>query len=200
MDEIIRRLLRYRMCLEKFKELDFETVYSYTLGKESGVSAELVRKDFSKFHISGNKKGGYNINDVLDTINSIFNKDEVQYFIIIGSGRIGEALINYKGFDKYKIKIAGIFDINPVKLKNKYNVSIYPMEKMREIIAKYNVRIAVIAVPEVAAQEVCYNLLECGITGIMNFSQVILKSSDNINIYNVDLISVIEALMYHSKN
>lgn len=199
-DENIRRLLRYRMCLEKFKKLGLKTAYSYTIGKESGMSAEQVRKDFSKFKITGHKKGGYVINELLDSINDIFNKDEVQYIIIIGSGNIGEALVNYKGFEKHNIKIAGVFDIDPVKLKKNYAIPIYPVEKMREIIAKFKVKIAVIAVPEVAAQEVCHDLLEYGITGIMNFSPVILKSPDNINIYNIDLIPVLEALRYHSDN
>ena len=199
-DESIRRLLRYRMCLEKFKKLGLETAYSYTLGKESGASAEQVRKDFSKFKIAGHKKGGYNINELLNTINDIFKKDEVQYIVIIGSGNIGEALINYKGFEKHNIKIVGAFDINPVKLKKNYTVPIYPVERMPEIIKKYNVKIAVLAVPDVVAQEVCHDLLECGISGIMNFSPVILKSPDHINIYNIDLIPVLEALKYHSDN
>jgi redox-sensing transcriptional repressor len=199
-DESIRRLLRYRMCLEKFKKLGLETSYSYTLGKESGVTAEQVRKDFSKFKITGHKKGGYNINELLETINEIFNKEEVQYIVIVGSGNIGEALVNYKGFEKHNIKIAGVFDIDPVKLKKTYTIPIYPVERMKEIITEYQVKTAVLAVPDVAAQEVCHDLLECGITGIMNFSPVILKSPNNINIYNIDLIPVLEALRYHSDN
>ncbi len=199
-DENIRRLLRYRVCLEKFKKYGLETAYSYTLGKESGVSAEQVRKDFSKFKISGHKKGGYNIDELLDTINNIFNKEEVQYIIIVGSGNIGEALIKYKGFAKHNIKIAAGFDIDPAKLKKNYEVPVYSMDKLKEIIDKYSVKIAVIAVPAVAAQEVCYDLVECGITGIMNFSPVILKSPNNVNIYNIELIPVLEALRYHSNN
>ena len=197
-DEKIRRLLRYRICLEKFKKFGLETAYSYTLGKESGVSAEQVRKDFSNFKICGHKKGGYNINELLDTINGIFNKDKVQYIVIIGLGNIGEALIKYKGFDKHNIKIAGVFDINPVKLKKNYKVPVYSMDMLDDIVKKYNVKIAVIAVPALAAQEVCHDLVECGITGIMNFSPVILKSPDKINIYNIELIPVLEALRYHA--
>jgi len=40
------------------QELGFETVYSYNLGRETVVSPEQVRKDFSQFGIKGNKKGG----------------------------------------------------------------------------------------------------------------------------------------------
>ena len=196
----IRRLLRYRMCLEKFRRFGWETTYSYTLGKESGVSSEQIRKDFSKFKISGHKKGGYNINEILDKINQIFKKDVTDYIIIMGSGNIGEAIINYTGFQKHNIQIAGVFDIDPKKLKKKYRIPIYKTDMLKEIIDRYNVKIAVIAVPAIAAQEVCYELVECGITGIMNFSPAILKTPDNVNVYNIELIPVLEALIYHSNN
>jgi redox-sensing transcriptional repressor len=188
------------MCLEKFKRFGWETTYSYTIGKESGVSSEQIRKDFSKFKISGHKKGGYNINEILEKINQIFKKDVTDYIIIMGSGNIGEALINYSGFDKHNIKIAGVFDIDPIKLKKKYEIPIYKTDMLKEIIDKYNVKIAVIAVPAIAAQEVCYELVDCGITGIMNFSPVILKTPETVNVYNIELIPVLEALLYHSNN
>lgn len=197
--ENLRRLLRYRMCVEKFKDFGLEKIFSYMIGKETGVSAEQVRKDFSKFEIKGNKKGGYNINDLLGKINNIFKKDETQNIVIVGVGNIGKALIQYKGFDKYNIKIIAAFDIDPVLLKKEFNVPVYPMDMLSEIIQKFKVKIAVIAVPEPAAQEVCYSLLGSGITGIMNFSPAILKVPDTINIYNVDLMSVLEALLYHSR-
>ena len=57
------------------QELGFETVYSYNLGRETGVSPEQVRKDFSQFGIKGKKKGGYNINELLVTLSEIFRKD-----------------------------------------------------------------------------------------------------------------------------
>ena len=68
------------------------------------------------------------------------------------------------------------------------------------MIEKYNVKIGVLAVPGAAAQEVCYDLVNYGVTGIMNFSPVILKFPENVNVYNVELIPVLEALMYHSSN
>lgn len=198
--EEIRRLLRYRICLEKFKRFGWETTFSYTIGKESGVSSEQIRKDFSQFKIEGHKKGGYNINEILHKINQIFGKDITNYFVIMGLGNIGEALINYPGFDKHNIKIAGAFDIDPVKIKKKYKVPIYHMDMLPEIVKKYNVKIAVIAVPAIAAQEVCYYLIDCGIVGIMNFSPVILKTPETVNVYNIELIPVLEALIYHSNN
>ena len=115
----VNRLLRYRSVLIKMQDLGFETVYSYNLGKEAGVSPEQVRKDFSQFSIKGKKKGGYNINELLFTINNIFRKDEVQHVILVGLGNIGTAIQQYRGFKNRMIQIVASFDIDPSKTRKK---------------------------------------------------------------------------------
>ena len=123
--DTIRRLLRYRMCLEKFKRFGWETTFSYTIAKESGLSSEQIRKDFSKFKISGHKKGGYNINEILDKINQIFEKHVTDYIIIIGSGNIGEALINYNGFEKVDTDFYLRLCDSKIKLKEERVSNVY---------------------------------------------------------------------------
>jgi len=101
------------------QELGFETVYSYNLGRETVVSPEQVRKGFSQFGIKGNKKGGYNINELLITIREIFRKDELQKVIVVGTGNIGNAVLQYKGFQKNMIELVAAFDIDPAKYRKK---------------------------------------------------------------------------------
>ena len=68
----LKRLFTYRICLIGFKRKGFDRIFSHNLGEEAGVTAEQVRKDFSVYKIKGNKKGGYNINDLLNAIDEIF--------------------------------------------------------------------------------------------------------------------------------
>ncbi|MES0489491.1 MAG: hypothetical protein ABUK01_05820, partial [Leptospirales bacterium] len=90
-----------------------------SLGREIGVTPEQVRKDFSQFGIKGKRKGGYNINELVFTINGIFRKDELQRVILIGMGNIGNAVLQYRGFSKIMIQIVAGFDIDPSKYKKK---------------------------------------------------------------------------------
>ncbi|MFH0760453.1 MAG: winged-helix domain-containing protein, partial [Bacteroidota bacterium] len=116
----IRRLLIYRLCLIRFKELGFKKVYSYNLGLEAGVSAEQVRKDFSQCGIGGNKKAGYDIESLLISLNEKFNLDEVRNIILIGMGNMGKALTHYN--DHYigtNVFIVAAFDIDPAKQNRK---------------------------------------------------------------------------------
>ena len=96
----IMRLLKYKNALKRMKSFGFIKAYSNNLGDAIGISAVQVRKDFSLFSISGNKKGGYIIDDLLDRIDDILGKKVSHSIILIGYGKIGKALVNYRGFEK----------------------------------------------------------------------------------------------------
>jgi redox-sensing transcriptional repressor len=197
----IKRLLLYRLCLVKFKEMGFKKVYSYNLGHEAGVSAEQIRKDFSHFKITGNKKGGYDIDSVLEKLNFIFRKNELQKVIIVGMGNIGRALSHYEcGFTERRQYIVAGFDIDPVKIKKTYNVPVYDMQSMTEYIKTNIIQIAIMAVPSISAQEVCTDLVEAGIKGIMNFSPVLLQVPDTVIVNNINLCDELEIVIYTAVN
>jgi len=194
----INRLLQYRLVLIRLQELGFDTVFSYSLGREAGVTAEQVRRDFSDFGIKGNKKGGYNIDELLSSLNKIFRKDEMQKVILVGLGNIGTALVQYKGFQRNMIHIEAAFDIDPVKYKKKLNVHVYPMDRLDAVVRKCGFKIAIIAVPGVAAQEVCDRLVDAGITGILNISPKILKAPKKVVVHNLQIGTALESLIYQA--
>ena len=193
----IRRLLLYRLCLVKFKEMGFKKVYSYNLGHEAGVSAEQIRKDFSQFGIRGNKKGGYELDNLLDKLNSIFKNNERQKVIIVGMGNMGRALSHYEcGFTERKQYIVAGFEIDPVKIRKTYNIPVFRMSYMDDFIKENDIGIAILAVPAISAQEVCSNLVNAGIKGIMNFAPVILQVPEDVTVNNVNLCDELECVMY----
>lgn len=194
----IKRLLEYRQCLKQLELLGFKKVYSYTLGERVGVTAEQVRKDFSLFGIRGNKKRGYVINELLITINDIFKRNEIQNVIIVGMGNIGKALIQYENFKKNNINILAAFDIDPAKHIKKFGITVYPLDKLPSLIKEYNVITAIIAVPDIAAQEICNLLVSNGIKGIMNFAPVVLQVPDEVTVNNINLGNELEGLIYEA--
>ena len=70
------------------------------------------------------------------------------------------------------------------------------IREAREIIDRFCVNTAIIAVPHIAAQQVCDKLVEYGITGIINFAPVILKVPEHIIINNIHLSDEIESVIY----
>lgn len=194
----VKRLLQYRLCLEKFKELGFTRIYSYNLGNEAGVSAEQVRKDFSNYGITGNKKAGYEIDFLLDILNRLFGMDKTQNVILVGMGNMGRALANYNNrFITQHVYIHSAFDVDPSKQNKKTGIDVRPMSMIPDIVARNKITTAIISVPAIAAQEVCNLLVEIGIKGILNFAPVVLKAPEHIIINDINLSIEMEAIIFY---
>ncbi len=192
----IIRLLRYRMVLIRMQDLGVDVTYSYNLAREIGVTPEQVRKDFSQFGIKGKRKGGYNINELLFTINGIFRKDELQGVILVGLGNIGNAVLQYRGFGRIMIQIVAAFDIDPAKYKKKYSIPVYPMEKLDEVVNNLGVITAILAVPAQVSQEVATRLVNSGIKGILCFAPTHLKVPPDVTINTICISHELEYLIY----
>ena len=192
----IVRLSRYKNALYRFKALGFVKIFSDNLGEAIGVTASQVRKDFSLFGITGNKKGGYNVESLIEKLNKILGKDKIQDVITIGAGHISTALMRYKGFEKEGIRIAACFDIDPAKFSNSGNIPVLPLENLKDFIKEKHVEIGIIAVPDIAAQQVMDTMVSCGIKGILNFAPIRLKAPADIVINNVNLALELENLIY----
>lgn len=193
----LERFLMYRLVLLKFQRLGFTRVFSYNLGKEARTKAEQVRKDFSSVGIKGNRRGGYDIIQVLESINRLFKQDGERLVILVGIGNIGQALINYVEFKESHIKIVAGFDLDPSKYTRKNVIPIYPPEKIKDVVVKYAVKTAIIAVPEASGQEVCDHLVDAGICGILNFSPVVLHVPENVVVNYVNIRNELESLFYY---
>jgi len=174
-----------------------ERVYSYTLAHETGVTSDQVRKDFSEFKITGNKRGGYNIDELVEKMESIFHRNQDHNIVLIGMGNMGLALSKYSRFVQRNMNIVATFDIDPFKQKQRSDLPVYSMSRLKEIIDRFKVRVAIIAVPEISAQEVADELVRHGIKGIVNFAPVLLKMPPDVVINNVNLCDELESVIYY---
>jgi len=195
----INRLLSYKHLLNRFKSLGMVRVFSDNIADPLGISASLVRKDFGIFGISGSQKGGYTVNDVLVRINEILGSNEIQKVVVVGVGRIGEALMSYGGFHKDGIKIVAGFDIDVKKMKESSDKPVKPIEELEDYIRENNISVAIMAVPDIAAQQTLERLKAAKIKGILNFSPVKFKSTEEIRINNFNIENELVNLIYFVK-
>jgi len=193
----LKRIFLYRACLVRLKNMGVERVFSYTLANETGVTPEQVRKDFSEFHIKGNKKGGYDVNDLLEKMEKIFHRNKDHNIVLIGMGNLGLALSKYQKFVQRSMNVVATFDIDPFKQKMRTDIPVYPMTRLQEIVDRFRVKVAILAVPEISAQEVCDELVRTGIKGIVNFAPVLLKAPNDVIINNVNLCNELESVIYY---
>ncbi len=193
------RLSRYKNALHRLKSLGFVKIFSENLADAVGSTASQVRKDFSLFGISGNKRGGYQVDSLIEKLNSILGKDQVHKVILVGVGNISHALMKYQGFEKEGLKIVAGFDIDPTKHAPSALIPVLPLEQLKEFVLREGVKIGILAVPDIAAQQVADLMFQSGIKGILNFAPIRLKEPLGCSINNVNLELELENL-YHMQS
>jgi redox-sensing transcriptional repressor len=197
----IRRLLNYKSLLSQLQNLGFVKVFSDNIADALGVSSSLVRKDFAIFGIAGSQKGGYEIATILGKINSILGKNQVEKVILVGAGRLGTAFVRYgKGFTDEGIKIVAAFDVDPDKIDQNAEVPIFPVNQLSEFVRANGIKFAIVAVPEAAARQIIDLLKAEKIQGILNFTSLKVKSTEETTISHVNIEHELARLIYTVNN
>lgn len=197
----IKRLLNYKNLLYQLQNLGFVKVFSDNIADALGISASLVRKDFAIYGIAGSQKGGYEIESIITRLNDILGKNKVQKIILVGVGRLGEAFLKYgKGFTDEGIKIVAGFDIDPHKIDEKADIPIYPISKLGQYIEENTIKFAIVSVPESASRQTIDLLRAENIKGILNFTSLKVKSTEETIISNVNIEHELARLIYFVNN
>jgi redox-sensing transcriptional repressor len=194
--KVISRLSKYKNALQRFQALGFTKIFSEYLAEVIGCTSSQVRKDFSMFGITGNKRGGYVISELLEKLNNILGKTVIQKVILAGAGNLGKALLNYKGFESDGIKIVACFDIDPTKLNSNSPIPILPLKEMEPFVRLHAIDIGILAVPDIVAQEVFTTMVSCGIKGVLNFAPIQLRTNSLCYVNNINLEMELENIIY----
>jgi len=193
----ILRLSRYRNVLTRFKALGFVKVFSDYLADAVGVTSSQVRKDFSLFGISGKKRGGYQIDELLEKLSGILGKNEAQNVVLVGAGNLGSALLKYRGFGKEDIHIVAAFDADPSKQGRLLDIAVHPFTQVAAFVQEHGIKVAILAVPAEVAQGVAEQLVAAGIKGILNFAPVTLRIPQGVVVNSIDVAIELENVLYY---
>ena len=196
----IVRISKYKNALKRFKMLGLSRVFSDNLAEAVGVSSIQVRKDFSLFGITGNKRGGYPIDALMEQLRSVLGKQDIKKVIIVGVGNMGAALIRYNGFERELINIVAGFDSDTAKLSPHAPIPILHIDKLENFVRDNAIKIGIIAVPDMAAQRIVDCMIGAGIKGILNFASIRLNAPEGCFINSVNLIPELESVIYFTKD
>lgn len=199
--EVIKRLPRYYRYLGELLAGGTDRISSKELSKKMNVTASQIRQDLNCFGGFGQQGYGYNVEGLYKAIGEILGLYEGHKTIIIGAGRLGQALANTKSFEKRGFHLIGIFDIDKEKIGTKTGeYTILDMKNLKSFMDEYKPNIAILTVPKASADEVAKNLAEWGIKGMMNFCYVDIDVPEGVVVQNVHLSDSLMMLSYQIKN
>ncbi len=197
----IERLPLYYRCLQNLEGRGIQVISSKQLGDSLGIPSTQVRKDLSYYGEFGKRGVGYEVLELMKNLEKILGLNNSWEIVLVGAGNLGQALVNYGGFKKIGLNINYVFDIEPENLKGDLSgAEIYNMENLEKIVTEKKIKIAILAVPSVAAQEVADQLVDLGVEAIWNFAPTHLRLPDNIKVRDEDLSIGLISLSYYLSN
>lgn len=196
-DNTVRRLSLYLLFLEAFQLQGSATVSSGALAARGGTTSAQVRKDLSFFGSFGKRGLGYSVPQLIKRLREILGLGRRYRVVVVGAGKIGSALAQYRGFNERGFDIGAIFDNDPAKVGQPWNgLVVQDIADLEAVTLSLRPEIAVIVTPSEAAQSIAERLVKCGVTAILNFAPVPLQVPDDVTVKAVNLVLELEALSY----
>ena len=200
-DSTVRRLSMYLRYLEDLDTQGQQTASSDELAHLCGTTPAQVRKDLSFFGSFGKRGLGYPVHALTAHLREILGLEREWKVVIVGAGKIGAALANYRGFRQRGFRIVGVYDNDPSKIGKPWGEAIIrDMAELALDIQREEAPIAVLAIPSDDAQAVVDRLVGAGIRAILNFAPAQITVPPHVSLKSVNMAMELEGLSFALTN
>ena len=194
---VVKRLPKYYQYLNDLQDQHIEKISSKELAAMMGLTASQIRQDLNSFGAYGQQGYGYKVKELKEAIRKILGLDLQYNCIIIGSGNLGHAIVNYERFKEEGIHFKAMFDVDPDQIGKKVgNVTVYHMDDLDAFVAHHKIDICILSVPQKVGQETTDRVVELGIKAILNFVPLDLTVPDDVVVESVNITDSLFTLTY----
>ena len=192
------RYPHYIQVLRSFKNRNKISVTSHDIAKEMNIGDTSVRRDLSFLGKLGRQGKGYDVDYLLGRFINEVAPNSREDIVLCGLGNMGKALVKYNGFMDKTGEIVAIFEQDP-RLVGEYDG--IPVYHIKDIAKKLpaEAKIAIMAIPKAAVNEVASILIQKGIKTFINFSDGDIRTRSKVVVKKFDLISMIQEAIYESQ-
>ena len=196
----LRRLPWYLSNIKLMKEKGEQYVSSTQISKEINIDASQIAKDLSYVNISGRTRVGYNIDALIEVLESFLGFTNMHKAFLFGVGSLGAALLRDSGLHHFGLEIVAAFDVNPELVGKDLNgIPIYHSDDFEAKMKEYDVNIGVLTVPINIAQEITDKMVDGGIKAVWNFTPFRIRVPENIVVQNTSIYAHL-AVMFNRLN
>lgn len=194
------RLPWYLSNIKLMKEKGEQYVSSTQISKEINIDASQIAKDLSYVNISGRTRVGYNIDALIEVLESFLGFTNMHKAFLFGVGSLGAALLRDSGLHHFGLEIVAAFDVNPELVGKDLNgIPIFHSDDFEAKMKEYDVNIGVLTVPINIAQEITDKMVDGGIKAVWNFTPFRIRVPENIVVQNTSLYAHL-AVMFNRLN
>ena len=196
----IKRIPVYVSVLEKWLKEGKETVSTTDFAAALTLKPVQVRKDLAFAGAEGKPRIGYQTEELLKTLHRFVGWTNLSEAVLVGAGALGTAILGYKGFNRFGLKIKAAFDIDESKCgATVHDKPVYPIRDLKQYVKKNGIIMGILTVSENGAQPAADALVEAGIQGIWNFSPAQIDVPDSIFVQQEDLAAGLAVLAVRIK-
>ena len=196
----LRRLPWYLSNIKLMKEKGEQYVSSTQISEEINIDASQIAKDLSYVNISGRTRVGYNIDALIEVLESFLGFTNMHKAFLFGVGSLGAALLRDSGLHHFGLEIVAAFDVNPELVGKDLNgIPIFHSDDFEAKMKEYDVNIGVLTVPINIAQEITDKMVDGGIKAVWNFTPFRIRVPENIVVQNTSLYAHL-AVMFNRLN
>lgn len=200
-DSTVRRLSAYLRFLEDFEHRGLTTISSEELARRGGTTSAQVRKDLSFFGSFGKRGLGYSVPELAGRLREILGLGREWRIIIVGAGKIGAALAQYRGFRQRGFSILAAYDNNPEKIGRRLEgIQVRDIDQLEQDIVHEHPDIVVLTVPAEEAQQVVDRIVQAGVKAILNFAPTQLHAPADVSVKTVNMAMELEGLSFALTN
>ena len=194
---VLKRLPGYLSYLKSIPDGQQIYISATSLANALNMGEVQVRKDLAMVSDGGRPKVGYLRENLIEDISQFLGYDNTTDAILVGAGKLGQALLGYCGFEAYGLNILAAFDTNPKQYQSEEGKPILHLDELESFCRSNIVLMGIITVPAEYAQQVCDLLIKCGIKAIWNFAPVHLDVPPNILVQNENMATSLAVLSMH---
>jgi redox-sensing transcriptional repressor len=196
---VAARLSRYLQVLTQAKKMGKDRISSQEMSDYTNINATQIRRDLSAFGKFGKRGVGYNIDSLLGEIRRILRTQGQHNIVLVGAGRLGEAIASSPIFAEHGINIAAVVDTDAEKVgRTVGNVEVSDYRDLKQLVAEKNIIVGVLAVPAASAQEAADDLVDAGLKIVFNYSEALLDVPQDVAVHTSNpAVDLLYALYFH---
>lgn len=195
---VIRRLPRYYRHLTDLSKAGVLRISSSALGTAMNLTASQIRQDLSCFGEFGQQGYGYNVESLRNEVADILGMSREHTAIILGVGNLGRALIENFSFQRCGFQLTAAFDVDPQLIGREISgIRIYSVDELEAYLREAPASVGVLTVPQSAADAMAQRLIQSGVKGLWNFTNLELNVGNaDVVVENVHFADSLLALSY----